>query len=268
MNITLDKQEAILLFLYCGDDRNDTIRNLREMQTHLHADEQDLRQMADRISAGTGKTVKVIDIRLLLFSPIDLRGVPMADESREFTRWLRPKLFDLDSSEDTINILFLDELSAAPQSIQAAAYQITLDRTVGEHKLPDNTIVMAAGNRTTDRSVAFRIPNALANRMMHFQIDVDFASWRSWAIRNKIHPLIIGYLSFDHSKLYCEPTESGIVAYPTPRTWAFLSNLLYSIMPLLCYNRYRYYNAVFCLCKDIDGGFFKWYNFDKIQKIY
>ena len=39
MNITLDKQEAILLFLYCGDDRNDTIRNLREMQTHLHADE-------------------------------------------------------------------------------------------------------------------------------------------------------------------------------------------------------------------------------------
>ena len=112
-----------------------------------------VRQMADRISAGTGKTVKVIDIRLLLFSPIDLRGVPMADESREFTRWLRPKLFDLDSSEDTINILFLDELSAAPQSIQAAAYQITLDRTVGEHKLPDNTIVMAAGNRTTDRSV-------------------------------------------------------------------------------------------------------------------
>jgi len=49
MNITLDKQEAILLFLYCGDDRNDTIRNLREMQTHLHADEQDLRQMADSL---------------------------------------------------------------------------------------------------------------------------------------------------------------------------------------------------------------------------
>ena len=49
MNITLDKQEAILLFLYCGDDRNDTIRNLREMQTHLHVDEQDLCQMADSL---------------------------------------------------------------------------------------------------------------------------------------------------------------------------------------------------------------------------
>ena len=49
MNITLEKQEAILLFLYCGEDRNETIRNLREMQTHLHADEQDLRQMADSL---------------------------------------------------------------------------------------------------------------------------------------------------------------------------------------------------------------------------
>ena len=58
MNITLDKQEAILLFLYCGDDRNDTIRNLREMQTHLHADEQDLRQMADSL---IGKLQKIRD---------------------------------------------------------------------------------------------------------------------------------------------------------------------------------------------------------------
>ena len=49
MNITLEKQEAILLFLYCGEDQNETIRNLREMQTHLHADEQDLRQMADSL---------------------------------------------------------------------------------------------------------------------------------------------------------------------------------------------------------------------------
>ena len=49
MNITFDKQEAILLFLYCGDNRNETILNLREMQTHLHVDEQDLRRMADSL---------------------------------------------------------------------------------------------------------------------------------------------------------------------------------------------------------------------------
>ena len=49
MNITLDKQEAILLFLYCGDDRNETIDNLQQMKTQLHIDEQDLRQMTDSL---------------------------------------------------------------------------------------------------------------------------------------------------------------------------------------------------------------------------
>lgn len=185
-----------------------------------------VRQAAAVIEKQTGKTVHVTDIRLLLFSPIDLRGVPTADRTHEFTEWLRPKLFDLDCSDDTVNILFLDELSAAPQSMQAAAYQITLDRTIGEHRLPDNTIVMAAGNRMTDRSVAFRMPNALANRMLHFHIDVDFESWRSWAVSRQIHPLVLGYLSFDHTKLYCEPEGKDVTAYPTPRTWAFLSGIL------------------------------------------
>lgn len=188
-----------------------------------------VRQIAENIRQRTGKQVHVTDVRLLLFSPVDLRGVPMADKRREFTEWLRPKIFDLDASSDVINILFLDELSSAPQSVQATAYQITLDRTVGEHRLPDNTIVIAAGNRTTDRSVAFRMPNALANRMMHFEIKVDFASWRSWAIRHDIHPLVVGYLSFDPSRLYAETTDKNDVAYPTPRSWTFVSQMLTSM---------------------------------------
>lgn len=187
-----------------------------------------VRQIADKITSETGKKTCVTDVRLLLFSPIDLRGVPMADQNRQFTEWLRPKIFDLDPSEDVINLVFLDELSAAPQSVQAAAYQITLDRTVGEHRLPDNTIIIAAGNRTTDRSVAFRMPNALANRMLHFQIDVDFESWRKWAVLHQVHPLVMAYLSYDHSKLYHEPEGKEEIAYPTPRTWSFISNLLYA----------------------------------------
>lgn len=187
-----------------------------------------VQQIAARITAETGKRAPVTDIRLLLFSPIDLRGVPMADQSRQYTEWLRPRIFDLDPSEDVINLLFLDELSAAPQSVQAAAYQITLDRTVGEHRLPENTIIIAAGNRTTDKSVAFRMPNALANRMLHFQIDVDFDSWHIWAVHHHLHPLVVGYLSYDHSKLYHEPEGKEDIAYPTPRTWSFLSNLLFA----------------------------------------
>lgn len=186
-----------------------------------------IRELADRLEEETGKTVIVRDIRLLLFSPIDLRGVPVADESKSFTDWLKPRIFDLDPGTDVINIVFLDELSSAPPSIQAAAYQITLDHMVGEHELPDNTVVLAAGNRTSDRSVVYRMPAALANRLMHFEVGIDFDSWAKWAIEyGEIHPLVLGYLSYDVSKLYCEGKGKDIVAFPTPRSWMFVSNIL------------------------------------------
>lgn len=182
-------------------------------------------QLADIIGKNTGKSVTVTDVRLLLFSPVDLRGVPVADSDRKFTNWLMPRIFDMDGSKDVINILFLDELSAAPQSVQAAAYQICLDRKIGEHKLPDNCIVIAADNRTTDKSVSYKMPKALCNRLMHFEIRVDFTSWKDWAYSNGIDERIIGYLSFDNSKFCVEP-ETSDMAYPTPRSWSFASNIL------------------------------------------
>lgn len=185
-----------------------------------------IKQIAKNLEEDTGKRVVITDIRLLLFSPIDLHGVPIADERKEFTKWLMPKFFDMDSSDETINILFLDELSAAPPSIQATAYQITLDRAIGEHKLPDNCLVIAAGNRTTDRSVAYKMPNALANRLIHFEVGVDFESWKDWASKSGIHPFVLGYLAYDNSKLYAEDVPMEQVAFPTPRSWAFVSELL------------------------------------------
>ena len=187
-----------------------------------------VKQLAGRIETETGKHVIVTDVRLLLFSPVDLRGVPVADKNREFTNWLRPKLFVMADSPDCISILFLDELSAAPQSVQAAAYQICLDRTVGEHKLPDNCIVIAAGNRTTDRSVSYKMPKALCNRLMHFLVEPDYDAWKHWALNHDIDTRIIGYLAFDNSRLCAEP-ESSDIAYPTPRSWSFVSSLLRTV---------------------------------------
>ena len=182
-------------------------------------------QLADAIEKSTGKKVNVTDVRLLLFSPVDLRGVPVADEEKRFSNWLMPKIFDMKAENEYINILFLDELSAAPQSVQASAYQICLDRRIGEHKLPDNCIVIAAGNRTTDQSVSFKMPKALCNRMLHFNCEADYDSWREWAIANNIDSRIIGYLGFDSSRL-CVVPESSETAYPTPRSWAFVSSII------------------------------------------
>lgn len=187
---------------------------------------QGVRQIAAKIEAATGKTVKVTDVRLLLFNPIDLRGIPTANEDRTLAIWLRPQIFDMDPSDKVINILFLDEISAAPQSVQAAAYQITLDRTVGEHKLPANCIVIAAGNRVTDKSVAYKMPKALANRLMHLDVATNFDSWKAWAVSHGINEKVTGFLSFKPDKLMAFDSAADDLAFATPRAWEMVSNLL------------------------------------------
>lgn len=190
---------------------------------------QAIRQIGKNIETRTSKTVKITDVRLLLFNPIDLRGIPTSNADKTLAVWLKPQIFQMDDSEDVINILFLDEISAAPQSVQAAAYQITLDRVVGEHKLPDNCIVVAAGNRVTDKSVSFKMPKALANRLLHIEIEGSFESWKNWAVKSGIHPKVLSYLSFRRDRLFgFDPTNDDL-AFATPRSWEMVSSILNNV---------------------------------------
>lgn len=187
---------------------------------------QGVRQIADELSDRTGKKCSVTDVRLLLFNPIDLRGIPTANADKTLAVWLKPQIFQMDESDKVINILFLDEISAAPPSVQAAAYQIALDRVVGEHKLPENCIVIAAGNRVTDKSVAYKMPKALANRLLHIEVESSFDSWRSWAVKRGINEKVIGFLAFRRNYLSGFDAGTDDLAFATPRSWEAVSNVL------------------------------------------
>lgn len=188
-----------------------------------------VRQIASMIEKETNKRVNVTDVRLLLFNPIDLRGIPTSNADKTLAIWLRPQIFNMETSGNVVNILFLDEISAAPQSVQAAAYQITLDRTVGEHKLPDNCIVIAAGNRVTDKSVAYKMPKALSNRLLHIDVESNFDSWRKWAVKKGINEKVIGFLSFKRNKLMAFDSQNDDLAFATPRSWELVSNILNNV---------------------------------------
>lgn len=192
---------------------------------------QAIRQLGQEIEKCTGKKTHITDVRLLLFNPIDLRGIPTVNAEKTLAVWLKPQIFQMDPSDDIVNILFLDEISAAPQSVQAAAYQITLDRMVGEHKLPENCIVIAAGNRTTDKSVAFKMPKALANRLLHIEVEGSFKSWKEWAIRSGVNDKVIGFLSFRRQHLMNFDSGNDDLAFATPRAWEMVSNILNHVNP-------------------------------------
>ena len=190
---------------------------------------QGIRQVAEQLERNTGKTVHITDVRLLLFNPVDLRGIPTANADKTLAVWLKPQIFQMDESDRVVNILFLDEISAAPPSVQAAAYQITLDRMVGEHRLPENCIVIAAGNRVTDKSVAYNMPKALANRLCHLELREDPQAWHDWAVTRGVHPYVVGFLEYNSYPLMKFEPASTDLAFPTPRSWEMVSSILNTV---------------------------------------
>jgi len=167
---------------------------------------------------------EVIDVRLALWEPTDIKGIPYYNADMGTMTWAPPA--ELPTNADSTAIIFLDELNSAPPAVQAAAYQLILNRRVGTYKLPEGVDIVAAGNRDGDRGVTYRMPAPLANRFVHLEAKVDFDDWQDWATLNKVHPEVVGYVGFAKQDLYDYDPKSSSKAFATPRSWSFVSDLL------------------------------------------
>lgn len=167
---------------------------------------------------------EVIDVRLALWEPTDIKGIPYYNADMGTMTWAPPA--ELPTNADSTAIIFLDELNSAPPAVQAAAYQLILNRRVGTYKLPAGVDIVAAGNRDGDRGVTYRMPAPLANRFVHLEAKVDFDDWQDWATLNKVHPEVVGYVGFAKQDLYDYDPKSSSKAFATPRSWSFVSDLL------------------------------------------
>lgn len=166
----------------------------------------------------------VIDVRLALWEPTDIKGIPYYNAELGQMTWAPPSELPTDPASRAI--IFLDELNSAPPAVQAAAYQLVLNRRVGTYELPAGVDVVAAGNREGDRGVTYRMPSPLANRFIHLEMRVDHADWQDWATRNRIHADVVGYVGFAKQDLYDFDPKGSSKAFATPRSWSFVSDLL------------------------------------------
>jgi hypothetical protein len=177
---------------------------------------------------GTELEAHVIDVRLSLWEPTDIKGIPYFDSNSNTMVWAPPG--ELPSKEFAKNhkqiILFMDEMNSAAPAVQAAAYQLVLNRKVGTYQLPDNVVMVAAGNRETDKGVTYRMPAPLANRFVHLEMTCDWDDWQDWAVENKVHKDVVGFLTFSKKDLYDFDPKSASRAFATPRSWSFVSELL------------------------------------------
>lgn len=174
----------------------------------------------------TDKNLEFVDLRLSLLDPTDLKGIPFFDKDNNEAVWATPNF--LPKNPDSKGILFLDEINTAPPSVQASAYQLVLDRKVGDYELPKGWSIVAAGNHESDRGVVYRMPPPLANRFVHLSMEVSFEDWKGWAYENGIDSSIIAFLQYDNEKLFDFDPSKNQKSFPTPRSWEYVDKILAS----------------------------------------
>lgn len=175
--------------------------------------------------------LKMIDHRLSTSTPEDMTGLPRFNERGEATFAPFAELFPLDYTPLPEGkdgwMLFLDEFSSAPKSIQAPAYKLILDRMTGQKKLNSNVAIVAAGNLATDRAIVNPISTALQSRMVHLELELDFDEWlMDVALKQNYDKRIIAFLSQYPSKLMDFKPDHHNKTFCCPRTWEFMNKLV------------------------------------------
>ena len=191
-------------------------------------------------SPGVGKSQNVaqfaedhsallIDVRASQWDAVDTRGIPYLTDSKG-TAWAVPDLFPTEEVAKLYEmiVLFLDELNSANPSVQAALYQLILDRRLGDYVLPDNVYIVAAGNQESDRAVTSKMSTALSSRFFHVTLGVDQESWIRWAINANIHPAILSFISWRKDHLHAFNPKSASKTQADPRSYEYLSDALYA----------------------------------------
>lgn len=164
--------------------------------------------------------LQLIDVRAVLLDPVDIRGLPhVSGDGR--AHWAIPDFLPREGN----GVIFFDELNRAPQLVQNACLQLALERKVGEYTLPDGWTVLAAGNPDNHRGVT-RMSEALSNRFVHLSVEVDLDDWCKWAMGANIRPEVIAFARFRPNLLHDYDYAATEKAYPSPRTWEFVSQIL------------------------------------------
>ena len=183
-----------------------------------------VRRLAEEIGAG------LFDVRLTTIEPQDLRGLPYYDHEAKRTRWYRPE--DLPDGAERPAILFLDELTAASPYLQPTVYGLLQERRIGRHGLPDNVLVVAAGNTAEDGAIAYEMGAALSDRLIHMLVRADPLDWlENYAAPRGLHPAVIAFIRTRADLL--ETTEralaEGRMIAATPRSWERVSDILKAV---------------------------------------
>ena len=168
-----------------------------------------------------------IDIRLLLYSETDLKGIPYPSVDHKRTIWLQNDILPTAERDGETGILVFDEITSCSRSVRTAAYQLLNERRLGEYVLPDGWMIVCLGNGEEDGGDYQGMEGNFVNRCSVFNVVPDVEAWKMWAHNHNVNPLVTGYVSWKPADLHSyNPDSETEIAFASPRSWIAVSNIL------------------------------------------
>lgn len=149
-----------------------------------------IREAATTISSQYKCAVPVLDKRLSQMEPPDFGGVPSVVNGRTVKNV--PDWWP--SDPDSRGILLLDEITSAPPVMQAAAYEVALDLSMGGEPLPEGWMVVAAGNRASDRGVTYPLAAPLLARMTVVSVESSLDGFVAYCGLHNVRGEIVAFV--------------------------------------------------------------------------
>lgn len=167
----------------------------------------------------------LMDVRLSQVDPVEIKGAPFYDVANQKASFIRFSSILPSPDFKWPTYLLLDELPLAPDMVQSAGYQLINDRKVGDYRLPDRCVVIAAGNPPECPGTHFEMSLALENRFDHISLDIDYDGFVKYISQggHGYDETMVAFLQFskeqDKDTLYHIEGQLGKGNFPTFRSW-------------------------------------------------
>jgi MoxR-like ATPase len=178
--------------------------------------------------------VPMINIDLQFMAPEDFLGIPKVIDIKQpeiegsevkspgmgMTRSNPPVWLPRTNGEgDKGGFIFMDEMNRANKIVLNSVMQFVQMGRLGEYRLPDKWVIVAAGNRPSEASVE-EFDFALADRFTIVNFVPTTGEWAEWARSSgKFQPEFIDFVERNEELFHYLDTEKATLKFPTPRSW-------------------------------------------------
>ncbi|HHT09086.1 MAG TPA: MoxR family ATPase [Atribacter sp.] len=178
---------------------------------------------------GEEEKTPIVSMILTLYDPTEVKGLMIYDPELKIVRTV--PMIDLPKERF---IFLIDEINTAPPAVRDACLRIIQEKKIADTQLPEDTMIILAGNRNQDKINPSRFTAPFINRCCHLMLEPSFDDWKEWGyVSGNIHPSIYAYLQRFPEHFVTPPSIDR--PFCTPRSWKNVSDVHQFDNPFLVY---------------------------------